>query len=169
MVLFQNNNFEIYQGERSTAAMAHFALTTSPASAFVPVVVDPNEVHAPPPALPQDGRVRAFALVVASLTEPAEGEDAQQPVLSQEDQQGRLARRVVRRPHTHSSQAHRGGSVLGSGFDADLIPIVNNLAEVLARADVSVGKVNALHDVEASDKLGLTSFPAFVLYALTDR
>lgn len=65
VILFQNNNFEIYQGERSTAAMAQFALTSSPASAFVPVVVDPNEVHAPPPALPQDGRVRARSLVAS--------------------------------------------------------------------------------------------------------
>lgn len=45
-----------------------------------------------------------------------------------------------------------------------MIPIVNRLADVLHTAGVSVGKLNALHDVEASDKLGITSFPAFVLY-----
>lgn len=54
-------------------------------------------------------------------------------------------------------------SVLGSGFDADLIPIVNRLAEVLDRADVDVAKLNSLDDVAASEKLEITAFPTFVL------
>lgn len=44
-----------------------------------------------------------------------------------------------------------------------MVPIVNQLAEKLAAAGVRVGKVNALTDTEASDQLGLTGFPAFVL------